>query len=92
MASTNNIYNNSWPARRHETPALASTAAAAKSTGTLYKAIYFNVAGTADVIDSSGAVEKVIAPAGAIYPVQNFGVQTGGNTTLASGEFVCLYD
>jgi hypothetical protein len=89
---------NSWPATKQVAPALATSETLAKAAcetirpNFRYKAIWFNVAGTADVIDAAGTLIKVIAPAGSVYPVQNCGIKTGGNTTVAQGEFVLLYD
>jgi hypothetical protein len=89
---------NSWPARKHVAPALAADAATAIAAceairpNFRYKAIYFSAAKVADVIDADGTVVTVTAPAGSVYPVQNCGVQTGGNTTAAQGDFVLLYD
>lgn len=88
---------NANPAKRHSSPALAASAAAAMAAleairpGFRYKALYFNVVGVADVIDSYGNVETVQTAVGP-YPLQNCGVQSGGNTTLNEGDFIALYD
>lgn len=75
-----------------DTAAFATTNKYAASSLFRYKAIWFNVAGTLDVVDSAGTKVKVIGGAGSVYPLQNCGAVTGGNTTLANGEFNLLYD
>lgn len=82
-------YQTSAPAKLHTTPALSATAAVAM-TGPLYKAIVFMVAGALDIVDFNGHVETITMPAGAIYPLQNYGALT--TSGLTEGEFVCLYD
>lgn len=79
-----------WTAFRHAAPAPAANATAI--AGQLYRAIVWNTSAIADVIDSKGTAVKVVTVPGAVYPCQNYGVQTGGNTTVAEGDFVCLYD
>lgn len=89
---------NSSPAKRHTSAALAPTAAAAKLAcdairpNFRYKAIYFNAAGSLDVIDTYGHVETITGAIGTTYPEANCGVQTGGGTTLTQGQFILLYD
>lgn len=80
---------NSWPAKRHAAPALL---ASALTTGQLYKCLVWNVSGVADVCDAFGTSKKVVTVPGGVYPCQNYGVITGGNTTLSQGDFLGLYD
>lgn len=94
------------PAFKHVAGVLSASAAAAK-TDTIafavankypttndfrYKAIWFNVVGTLDIVDINGTKVKVIGAAGSCYPLQNYGGVTGGNTTLSDGDFNLLYD
>ncbi len=87
---------NSAPAKQHLTQTLAASAAAAKAaceaigTGFRYKAIWFNTAGTASVVDSYGHAETITVAAGSIYPCDNCGVKTGGS--LVAADIVLLYD
>lgn len=75
-----------------DTAAFAVTNKYANTAGFRYKAIWFNVAGTLDVVDSFGTKVKVIGAAGSVCPLQNCGAVTGGNTTLSNGDFNLLYD
>jgi hypothetical protein len=85
MASRFNF--NSWPALKHLSGTLFSDTAAAVANDVIYKAIWFNVAGTLDVVDTGGTKVKVIGSVGSVYPCQSFGAVTGGNTTLSAGDF-----
>lgn len=91
MASRN-VYNNSWPARGHSTPALHATTQAALDAGILYKGIVFMADGALDIVDAQGNKETITMPSGAVYPVQNYGAVTGGGTTLTTNQFACLFD
>lgn len=90
------MYYNSNPAKRHDTPALLVAVVdpklAANASTQLYKALAWNVDGIADVCDSYGVSKKVITKAGGVYPLENYGVVTGGNTNLIQGDFIALYD
>lgn len=87
---------NTQPGLRHIAGDLKASAAAAvassKARGWMYRAIYANIPCTIDVIDSYGTVVKVTLPAGGYYLLQNHGVQTGGTTSAAAGDFNYLYD
>jgi hypothetical protein len=91
---------NSFTAKRQLSGALYATVAAAKAAlltiynnpHTRYKAIWFNVAGTIDVIDTNDTVVSVTGGVGSIYPLDSYGVRTGGGTTLTAGQFIYLYD
>lgn len=83
------MFYTSFSARRHVTPALLASAI---TTGQLYKGLYWNADGIADVVDSYGATKKIYSVKGGTYPVQSYGVVTGGNTTLSAGDFAGLYD
>jgi hypothetical protein len=83
-------HNNSNPAHQHATPALHATTAAAQAAGVIYKCVWFNVAGSLDIVDLAGNKETVVGGIGSNYPMENFGVVTGGGTTLTEGQFVCL--
>ena len=82
--ATQYLYNNSWPARGHNNPTLHATPAAAIAAGIVYKGIYFQATGDVDLVDSKGTLKTVKGIAGVTYPVQNFGVVTGGGTTLTT--------
>lgn len=92
---------NSWPASRHISLAPVADEAAGRAAALAlrphdpnfcFKAIYFNADGIVDLIDSFGDVESVTGKQGQVYPVQNFGVQAAGNTTLIEGQFLLLFD
>jgi len=84
-------FTDSAPAQRHDVIAFAATTAAA-ITGQKYKALYFGASGNADVVDSLGNKETVPVIAGLVYPLQNFGVVTGGGTTVSAGSVLGLFD
>lgn len=86
------LYNNSWPARQHDLPALHATTAAAVANNKLYKAVVFMAEGGLDIVDALGTKKTITMPAGAIYPCQNFGAVTGGGTTLTANQFAVLFD
>ena len=89
MAST--ASNNPNPAHRHDNIALVASAAAAVAAGVVYKGVWFNVAGSADVVDLSGNLETVTGGIGSCYPLENYGVVTGGGTTLTQGQYLLIY-
>lgn len=89
---TNKPYNNPHSAKQHSSLALHATDDAAIAAGILYKAVYFNVAGSLDVVDAAGTLETVTGAIGTVYPVQNYGAVTGGGTTLTEGQFLLLRD
>mgnify|MGYP000851716887 CR=1 FL=1 len=66
--------------------------AASKTRGWLYRGIYANAVCVVDVIDQYGTVVNVTIPAGSTYWLLNHGVQTGGTTSAAAGDFNYLYD
>lgn len=84
-------YNDNNPALGHSQPTLHATAAAAIAAGIKYKGIWFSVAGTVNVVDvRSGEQLSVAGGVGSCYPVQNWGVVTGG--TLTNTQFLLLRD
>ncbi len=80
----------SSPATAHTAITFAADAAAAVAAGVLYKALYFGVAGVARVVDANGNEENVTVVVGMVYPVQSYGVVTGGATTVTAGSVLGL--
>lgn len=83
--------NNSNPAHRHDNPSLHATTADAVAAGIVYKAIWFNIAGAVDVVDLAGSKKTVTGSVGSVYPCENYGIVTGGGTTLTTTGFLYLY-
>lgn len=84
-------HNNSHPAHQHNNPTLHATTAAAVAAGIVYKGIWFNIAGALDVVDLAGTLKTVTGGVGSVYPMENYGVVTGGGTTLSTTGFLCLF-
>ncbi len=74
----------------HAQPTLHATTAAAIAAAIEYKGVWFNVAGAVDVVSRAGNKLTVTGGIGSVYPVQNFGVVTGGGTTLTNTQFLLL--
>lgn len=70
----------------------ATAVAASKARGWCYRAIVARVTCVVDVIDAYGAVVNHTIAAGTTLWIQNHGVQTGGTTEAAAGDFNYLYD
>lgn len=83
--------NNSNPAHRHDNPALHADTATAIAAGIVYKGIWFSIAGSIDVVDLSGNKKTVTGGVGSVYPCENFGIVTGGGTTLSTTGFLYLF-
>lgn len=85
-------YGDVAPALRHVAITFAASAAAAVANARIYKSLYFGAAGTARIVDTSGHEESIPVVAGGVYPLQSYGVVTGGATTVAAGSVFGLYD